>query len=193
LEENLFGLDGAGKVEEGRNKDQKGSGIGQLFQSAIMMLGKVPKSRIRSLIEANAGVEPPFPITEDMDTHVNTAIDCIWSAKDGDWEEFYTYLHGELKEAADEATAHLKSAAKSASDMSEGRVKDLLRKYGGPNAVPKLRVRRGTGTVSGQLERGDYIAALIDLLRDRHNNDYAEVAAILERDNKSTQKKGFTN
>merc|ERR1712224_667954 len=111
------------------------------------------------------------------DTHVNTAMDCIWNTK-GDWESFYTYLHSELKALADESTDHLKRAAKSANVLSESKVKELLRRFGGPNAVPKLRARRGSGTVVGQLEKGDYVAALIALLREQNGNDYEIVADI---------------
>jgi len=106
---------GSGKVatDPAEPAEPKGSGMGQLFQSVIMMLGNVPKTHIRRLIVENAGEEPPFPISEDMDTHVNTAIDCICTAK-GDWETFYAYIRQELHASAEEATAHLNAAAKPA-------------------------------------------------------------------------------
>jgi hypothetical protein len=79
----------------------------------------------------------------------------------------------------------------SAADMSESKLKELLRAYGGPNAVPKLRAHRGTGTVTGQLEKGDYLAALTDLLREQNGNDYGLVAEMLAKESAATKKKGF--
>ena len=70
-------------------------------------------------------------------------------------------------------------------------MKDVLKAYGGPNAVPKLRAMRGTGTVACWLEKGDYIAAAIDLLRDHNDNDYATVVAIIAKDQEGTKKNGF--
>ncbi|KAJ1437176.1 hypothetical protein B484DRAFT_445331 [Ochromonadaceae sp. CCMP2298] len=190
VEEDLFGLEGGVEVVKEEKAQPKGSGVGKLFEDAIVMLGKVPKSKVRAMIVEN-GAEPPFPMEESLEMHINTAIDVIWNAKGGDWETFSLYMRGELKGAAEEATAHMRAAAMSAADMSESRIKELLRAYGGPNAVPKLRARRGTGTVTGQLEKGDYLAALIDLLREQNGNDYGLVAEMLAKESAATKKKGF--
>jgi hypothetical protein len=196
VEEDLFGLEGSGAAALTEKKAQEpqqpqGSGVGKLFEDAIVMLGKVPKSKVRAMIVDNTGSEPAYPLTESLEMHINTALDVIWTAKGGDWETFTLYMAAELKDAAEEGTANMRAAAMSATEMSESRIKELLRYHGGPNAVPKLRARRGTGTVAGQLEKGDYLAALIDLLREQNGNDYGVVAQMLAKESAASKKKGF--
>jgi hypothetical protein len=190
IEDNLFGLDGSGKAKI----ESQASGVGKLLQNSLVMLGKVPITRLRELIVINGG-EDVLPSEDadinDLDSHVNAAMDVVWSKYNGDWENFYLYLQKELKESSEKATVNLETAVELTSLMSEGQIKHLLRMHGGPNALPKLRTRRATGTVAGKFGKGDFIAALIDVLRAANGNDYGKVAEILQNNAKSLEKKGF--
>lgn len=67
------------------------------------------------------------------------------------------------------------------------RVKELIVYHGTPNSIPKLDKRRHTG----KLLKDDFVVELIDLLREKYQNDYQKVANILETDYLATKKSGF--
>jgi hypothetical protein len=68
VEEDLFGLEGGVEVVKEEKAQPKGSGVGKLFEDAIVMLGKVPNSKVRAMIVEN-GAEPPFPMEESLEMH----------------------------------------------------------------------------------------------------------------------------
>jgi hypothetical protein len=71
------------------------------------------------------------------------------------------------------------------------RLKDLLKSYGGPEAMPK---RPSGSDVASQdrPKKADYLTALIDLLRLQNGNDYQKVTNILRADAEViVKKKGF--
>ena len=63
----------------------------------------------------------------------------------------------------------------------------MIRKYGGPNAIPKLNNKKFVG----KLLKGDYIAALINILSESYGNDYCKVTSVLEEERSVVLKKGF--
>lgn len=67
------------------------------------------------------------------------------------------------------------------------RVKELIVFHGTPNSIPKLDKRKFTG----KLLKDDYVVELIDILREKYQNDYQRVAQVLEMDYLSTKKTGF--
>lgn len=76
-----------------------------------------------------------------------------------------------------------------AHDMSESRIKELIKSYGGPDALP--RRKRGS---EEKLQKSDYIGALLDAARfsDAFKNDYAKIADMLQSERVAAKgKKGF--
>lgn len=66
------------------------------------------------------------------------------------------------------------------------RLKDLIRQYGPPGALPKNKEKGKTMT------KFDYVVTLVDLLRSLNGNDYEKVAKVLAEQTASTgKKKGF--
>ena len=70
-----------------------------------------------------------------------------------------------------------------------GRLKALIRQYGGIDSMPRLK--------NGSTEKMDktvLVAALVDVLREINENDYSRVAPILQAESsKGGGKKGFSS
>ena len=71
--------------------------------------------------------------------------------------------------------------------LTDHRVKELIVYHGNPNSIPKLDKKRFTG----KLLKDDFVVELIDILREKYQNDYQKVANILETDYLSAKKSGF--
>jgi hypothetical protein len=74
-----------------------------------------------------------------------------------------------------------------AGELTEARLKALIKINGGPNSMPKKKA----GSTE-KLEKGAYATALVGVLRARNDNDFEKVVQILESElAKGGHKKGF--
>jgi hypothetical protein len=178
----------------------RGSGIASILEQALTMLGKATVPKLIDLIgkygpKDGSGVEIHEFQDSDVETTVQTALDVIWKSQGGDWAAFIKVLESELKDVAEEASGWMKESAMLGNQLSEKQIKDLIFKHGGPEAMPKLKLGRGpkgrggrkratkTGEkYQGTLLKGDYLAALLDTLRELNGNDFALVAEVLKQD-----------
>lgn len=65
----------------------------------------------------------------------------------------------------------------------------MIKIHASSNAIPKLDKKK----YEGKFLKGDYVATLVDILREAHGNDYAVVAKILDKEAslRAQTKKGF--
>ena len=82
----------------------------------------------------------------------------------------------------------MKASIIAANQLSETRLKSLIRTHGGIDAMPKMR----TGSTD-KMDKTVYVATLVDVLRENNENDYSKVAPILQAETaKGGGKKGFS-
>lgn len=67
------------------------------------------------------------------------------------------------------------------------RLKDLIRKHSESNNIPKFDKRKYTG----KLLKDDYLASLIDVLREINDGDYRIVSELIEKESRQQEKRGF--
>lgn len=63
----------------------------------------------------------------------------------------------------------------------------MIRKFSESNNIPKFDKRK----YKGKLLKGDFFAELIDLLREKYEGDYEQVANFLAVESQTQKKKGF--
>ena len=79
------------------------------------------------------------------------------------------------------------AAKLTANELTEFRLKDLIKQYGGSDSMPK---KKAGG--KEKLEKSQYVTALVGLLRARNENDFGRVVKVLEAElSKKLGKKGF--
>jgi hypothetical protein len=118
------------------------------------------------------------------------ALDATWTAA-GDWDSLIALLNKEIGDKAKIGDEYLKKAVLAASLLTLDKIKDLIIKYKDKNAIPKINKEKYTG----KLLKGDYLATLIDILREDNLNDYEKVFNIMtietSKAGAKTDKKGF--
>ena len=73
-------------------------------------------------------------------------------------------------------------------ELTEARLKALIKLNGGSNSMPKTDMI-GKGEAVG---KSCYVVALVGVLRARHGNDYSKVVELLEAElSRGKGKKGF--
>jgi hypothetical protein len=73
-------------------------------------------------------------------------------------------------------------------ELTEARLKALIKLNGGSNSMPKI----GMIAEDDLVGKSRYVVALIGVLRARHGNDYSKVVKLLEAEfSKGKGKKGF--
>ena len=79
------------------------------------------------------------------------------------------------------------AAKLTANELTEFRLKDLIKQYGGSDSMPK---KKSGG--KEKLEKSQYVTALVGVLRARNENDFGRVVKVLEAElSKKLGKKGF--
>lgn len=68
-------------------------------------------------------------------------------------------------------------------------MKDLIKSYGGPGAVPKKK-KDADGIVE-KLEKSVYISALLEAMRSDCQNDYQKMATLLQSESLVKTTRGF--
>lgn len=170
-------------------KDTKGSGVSDLFTVATTILAKTKVQDLRDLIKKyNASKLPDEKA--DCETHISMALDATWKAA-GDWDALIALLNKEIGDTSERNNEYLKKAVLSASLLTLDKIKDLIIKYKDKNAIPKINKEKYTG----KLLKGDYLATLIDILREDNLNDYEKVFNIMtietSKAGAKADKKGF--
>ena len=170
-------------------KDNKGSGVSDLFTVATTILAKTKVQDLRDLIKKYNVSKLPDE-KADCETHISMALDATWTAA-GDWDALITLLNKEIGDTAEKNNEFLKKAVLAASLLTLDKIKDLIIKYKDKNAIPKINKEKYTG----KLLKGDYLATLIDILREDNLNDYEKVFNIMtietSKAGAKTDKKGF--
>jgi hypothetical protein len=88
---------------------------------------------------------------------------------------------------AETVPALIAVAMATAGELTEARLKALIKINGGPNSMPKKR----PGSTD-KLEKGSYVTALVGVLRARNQNDFSKVVKVLETElTKGKSNKGF--
>ena len=83
----------------------------------------------------------------------------------------------------------IEAAMVAANQLTEARIKALIKINGGPNSMPKKK----PGSME-KMEKISYVTALVGVLRARNENDFSRVVQILEAElSKGSGKKGFSN
>ena len=79
------------------------------------------------------------------------------------------------------------AAKLTANELTELRLKDLIKIYGGPDSMPK---KKAGG--KEKPEKSQYVIALVGILRARNENDFGRVVKVLESElSRKIGKKGF--
>jgi hypothetical protein len=155
------------------------------LDKAITIFAKTPISVLREAITAvNQDLLPA--IGSDLDAHIRSGLEVYWLAY-GDWNSMLTALENDLGPHAEQTSSWMRMAVSAGNELSENRLKELIKARGGTNAVP--RAKRGSKKVAKTV----YLAALIDLLRAENDNNYELVhkVLVLESDSATGGKKGF--
>jgi hypothetical protein len=164
-------------------------GLQQYFEIAIGSFAKTPIYRLRELIKKYSvdGDKRVFPLDEnDIDSYVEDALSTLWQHTQGSWDTLLDIVDSELKGTVESADAAIIESHNSLNSLKEGKIKDLIIKYESRNAIPKLDKSKYVG----KFTKADYIASLMDLLRNQNGNDYVKVAEILASEKQ--EKKGFS-
>eukprot|EP01041_Mallomonas_annulata_P009480 gene9480-19689_t len=175
-----------------KESSTEGSGVGKILDEAITKLAKVPISKLRELTKKWNGVLPSMP-NDDLEGHVRVALEAVWSFSGGNWDTVMETVSTEAAEQASEVTNWVKVCLEAANNMSENKLRELIRQYGGPAAVPKKkRTKPDEEEAPGLISRNkaEYITTLLDILRAKNGNDYSLVASAMLKESKSLGK-GF--
>jgi hypothetical protein len=179
-------------TSSGSNDQQPAGGkLTKPFEAAMTILAKSTVPRLRQLIAKYDNAKLP-PTGADLETHASAALESTWSVKNGDWEGLLELLNKELKEHTDMSSQWLTKAATLANGLTEKKIKDMIVSHGeGRSSVPKLDRKKHIGRFLKQ----DYLAVLLDILREANENDYERVTAVLEAEvakgGATLEKKGF--
>ena len=76
-------------------------------------------------------------------------------------------------------------------ELTESRIKELIKTYGGPDSLPK---RKKAVSADNKLEKTDYINSLIEVMRKNpiFENDYQQIALFIQKELKTkAASKGF--
>ena len=88
-----------------------------------------------------------------------------------------------------ETPKQITAAILAANELTEARLKALIKLNGGPNSMPKRK-----SSTDEKIEKSQYVTALVGVLRARNENDFGRVVKLLEAElSKKTDKKGFGN
>ena len=147
------------------------------IDDVIALYAKCPLPKLRSILDkyCKEGVEKPDK-DATVDLLVRAAMASVWYST-GEWTSFLKTSEQELAEQARETTLYMRGAITAGNELSESRIKQLIREVGGPKAMP--RKKRGSEV---KLSKSDYLAALLEILKTDNENDFQKVAEALQRE-----------
>ena len=164
--------------------EKKESVLSQKLTTALTMLAKCTNKQLLDLISKFDPDNNPNGNNIDFESLCQTALDAAWR-KAQDWDILINLLETEVGEYASSATMYMKKAVAEGSKLTEKRIKELITKHGTQNDVPKINRRK----YIGKLLKTDFLAVLIDLLREQNENNYKVVYEIIQTEVESN---GYT-
>lgn len=168
--------------------------VSKKIDDVVTLLAKAPVSSLRSLITKHQPkLLPPQAQASDLESNIKSCMEALWSAT-GNWTAFLSLLHKEMDPIAAESNQWMRSAVTAANELTEARIKELIKsKGGGRVSLPRPKAKKGeNGGKEAGLSKTDYLTVLVDLLRQQEENDYKKVALMLQKENQTAgKKKGF--
>jgi len=199
------------------DKDAVEQESGKRLETIITAIAKMPQDKIKSLVDkyeketkSMMSDYEPLQETDTLEVHMRYALSSMWCASKGNWERFSDLVKVEVNKPSEDNSKWMQASIAFANEMSDNKLKDLIKKYGTVNAIPKgkrnsvdieaTRSKKGKGRRGGVL-KVDYVAALIDTLREKYDNDYRKVFELLQSQGSAakgtaattTQGKGFSS
>jgi len=167
----------------------------------ITLIAKAPVSKLRSIVSTRRAELLP-PAGTGLEATVKTTLESYWLSTGCDWSSMTTAIKTEMEPIAAEASAWMRLSVTTANELSEARIKDLIKTRGGGRVqISRPKVSRAGKVDSDENIKGkssftkaDYITVLVDLLRSQEENDYGRVAKLLQAETTTAgKKKGFSN
>ena len=176
-----------GSSDSSDSSDNSGSGTtGGISSSSISSTSSSSSSRgmmKRSDLELKS--------SDDLETHLRAGLAVLWLYSNHNWNHFYQLYSKEILKDADINAKWMKASIAIANSITEKKLKDLIKKYGTSNLIPKGRrysvdienAKDGQGKGRKKsILKVDYVASIIELLRDIYDNDYQKVFVTLEKE-----------
>jgi hypothetical protein len=167
----------------------------------ITLIAKAPVSKLRSIVSARKAELLP-PAGTGLEATVKAALESYWLSTGCDWSSMTTAIKAEMEPIATEASAWMRLSVTTANELSESRIKDLIKSRGGG----RVQISRPKASRAGKVDsdenvkgkssltKADYVTVLVDLLRSQEENDYSRVAKLLQAETTTAgKKKGFAN
>lgn len=179
-------------IETNIGEDESKSDVNKYFTEAITLLAKCSKRRLRELINKHNidnKIEVPDE-ADDVESHVNAALAITWEVKNGDWIGYLKFLQDEIGNDVKDMNVWITKTVLEGNKLSESRIISLIIYYGDQSLVPKFDKKK----YEGKFLKGDYLAALIDILREKCGNEYDKVYSMLLQEvskGNNEVKKGF--
>jgi hypothetical protein len=165
--------------------------VSKKLDGIITLLAKAPISRLRSLIQ---DMQPSLlpPANTGLEATVKAAMEALW-AKTGSWPEMVSLLHKEMDPVAQDTTQWMRAAVAAANELTETKIKELIKTRGGGRvSIPRPKRKGSEDGKAAPLVKSDYLAVLVDLMREQEGNDYKAVTLLLQAEiTKTRGTKGF--
>ena len=126
-----------------------------------------------------------LPPGEDMEFLIRMGVDVVWNAQNRDWDKTLEILKAELEAKGKQREKEIQSAVAAGKELSQTKLKDVIKKMGGTTAV---------GMLPKDATKDDYVAAAIDVIRDVSGKDFQYAAEVLRQEaraDRGTAGKGF--
>ena len=114
-------------------------------------------------------------------------VDVVWNSQNKDWDKTYEILKDELDAKIKARDMELKTAVAAGKELSQTKLKDLIKRLGGKTAV---------GLIPKDASKDDYVAAAVDIIRDVSGKDFKYAAEVLRQEarlDRGNAGKGFGN
>jgi hypothetical protein len=129
-----------------------------------------------------SGASNQTDVSLDLDLHVTQTLAVLWDKSQGDWDALDKLVDAEFATHVENTNTWMRQAVLKGGELTEDRIKTLIRLQGDPNAVPKLDKKK----YQGKFGKQDYLTVLIDILRENSGNNYADVVAFIDKELRSS-------
>jgi hypothetical protein len=130
-----------------------------------------------------------------LEAHVRMVLDAVWSKSNGSWDNLLAIIKSESLEIDGEYNNNwMRTAVKLANDLSEAKIKDIIKLYGTQASLPKKKKSGGgEGKEEEKVTKNTYITSLLEVLKAKHGNDFQKVTEFLQDEIGKSSKKGFSS
>ena len=128
--------------------------LAKRFDEVVTLLAKVPVARLRQLVSTHSAdlLPPASAAGTSLDAAVQAGVGALWAAT-GEFSAMAALAHAELDWAAAEATQWMRASVTAANELSESRLKDLIKSKGGGRVViPKPKGMRGAAAAAAEVD-----------------------------------------